>query len=134
MATEGCIRDFTSSYVSHLKKERSRRICELERKCHILEKWLKGNYTKSVEKELRGVRVELNDLFSRQAEFIMHRVRQSYDFNGSKPSRLLTLKLKQNESRESINTIKIANNKFTSDPQEINVAFHSTNLHLILTR
>lgn len=125
MATKGCIRDFTSSYVSHLKKEKSRRICELERKCHILEKQLKGKYAKSVEKELRGVRVELNNLLRRRAEFIMHRVRQSYYFNGSKPSRLLALKLKQSESRASINTINMANNKFTFNPKEINVAFHS---------
>lgn len=69
--------------------------------------------------------MELNDLLRRRAEFIMHRVRQSYYFNGSKPSRLQALKLKHNESRASINTIKIANNKFTYDPQEINVAFHS---------
>lgn len=55
----------------------------------------------------------------------MHRVRQGYYFNGNKPSRLLALKLKQSESRASIDTIKTANNIFTSDPKEINVAFHS---------
>ena len=95
MATKGYIRDFTSFYASHLKKERNRRICELERQCHILETRLKGKYSKLVEKELRGVRLELNDMLRRRAEFIMHRVRQGYYFNGSKPSRLLALKLKQ---------------------------------------
>ena len=67
---KGCIRDFTSSYASHLKKERGRRICELERKCHILEKRLKSKYATLVEKELRGDRVELNDLLRRRTELL----------------------------------------------------------------
>lgn len=75
--------------------------------------------------ELKCTRVELNDLLRRRAEFIMHRVRQNYYFNGSRPSRLLALKLKQSESRASIDAIRSPTKGMVSDPKEINATFHT---------
>ena len=62
MATKGFIRDFTTSYASHMKKVRNLRTKELEEKCLCLERALKKNYSNTVSDELQVVRQELNDL------------------------------------------------------------------------
>uniref|UniRef100_A0A8D0AHZ7 Endonuclease/exonuclease/phosphatase domain-containing protein n=1 Tax=Sander lucioperca TaxID=283035 RepID=A0A8D0AHZ7_SANLU len=94
-ATKGFIRDITSSFAANLKKKRETRIAELEERCKSLEQSLKTCFFKSTHTLLVTNRAELNDLLKRRAEFIMHRVRQNYYFNGCKPSKLLALKLKQ---------------------------------------
>lgn len=106
MATKGLIRDFTISYMSHLKKARNLRVKELEEKCLCLEKTRKERYSSTVKEELQVTRQELNDLLRRQAEFIIHRTRKNYYCNGSKPSQLLALKLKQSEFKASTDSIR----------------------------
>ena len=54
----------------------------------------------------------------------MHRVRQNYNFNGCKPSKLLALKLKQSESRATINGI-CTDRGIATNPKEITATFQS---------
>jgi hypothetical protein len=67
MGTEGFIRDFTSSFASHLNKARNHRIKLLETKLKSLEQNLKRNYSNNVRNDLRVVKLELNDLLRRRA-------------------------------------------------------------------
>lgn len=53
MATKGFIRDFTTSYASHMKKVRNLKIKESEEKCLCLERALKRNYSNTVSDELQ---------------------------------------------------------------------------------
>lgn len=123
MATKGFISDFTTSYASHMKKVRNFRIKELEEKCLCLERALKKNYSDTINDELKIVKQELNDLLRRRAKFIIHRIRLNYYCNGSEPSRLLVLKLKQCESRASIGSIHHPIKGLISNPTEINSSF-----------
>lgn len=123
MATKGFIRDFTTSYASHMKMVRNFKIKELEEKCLCLERALKRSYSTTISDKLQVVRQELNDLLRRWAEFIVHRTRQNYYCNGSKPSRLLALKLKQCESKASIDSIHHPTKGPISNPAEINGTF-----------
>lgn len=123
-AAKGFIRDFTSSFSAHLKRQRQERIKELEELCQSLEHKLKSKFSRIIYNTLVTNRAELNDLLRRRAEFLMHRVRQNYYTNGSKPSRLLALKLKQTESRATINSI-FTENGISTNYQDINTTFKS---------
>lgn len=52
----------------------------------------------------------------------MHRTRQSYYFNGERPSKLLALRIKQMESRAIIHAIKNEDSLYTQ-PEDINQTF-----------
>lgn len=108
-----------------MKKVRNLKIKELEEKCLCLERALKRKYSKRVSDELQVVRQELNDLLRRRAEFIIHRTRKNYYWNGSKPSRLLALKLKQCESKASIDSIQHPTKGLISNPAERNNTFQA---------
>lgn len=123
MATKGFIRDFVISFSSHLNKVRKAQIEELEQICLSKETELKKKFSKSVESALKSSRSKLNDLLRRKAEFIMHRVRQNYYFNGPRPSKLLALQLRQSEARAIIDTIDSPTKGLVTNPREINKTF-----------
>lgn len=125
MATKGFIRNFSLSFSSHLNKVRTQKTNMLEQQCQLLEQQLKSNYSQSVEDSLMAVKVELNDLLRRKAEFLIHRVRQKYYFHGSRPSKLLALKLKHCQKYSSINSIRSSEKGLVFDPKEINNLFKS---------
>lgn len=117
MATKGFIRSFCISFSSHLNKVRTQRVKMLEQQCDILEGQLKKTYSRSVEHRLTAAKHELNDLLQRKAEFLIHRVRQKYYFHGSRPSKLLALKLKQCEKYTSINSIRSPERELVFEPK-----------------
>ncbi len=80
---------------------------------------------RTVRDEFQVSKQELNDLLRRRAEFIIHRTRQKYYCSGSKPSRLLALKLKQCESKASIDSIQHPFKGLIPDSREINDIFRA---------
>lgn len=123
MAIKGFIRNFTSTFASNLKKTRNKQINSLEKQCQLLEQNLKRKYSTTTDTNLKLCKSELNDLLHRKAEFIMHRVRQKHYFQGSRPSRLLALKIKQCEARSTIDTIRSPTKGLVVEPKEINDTF-----------
>lgn len=117
MATKGFIRSFCISFSSNLNKVRNQRVKILEQRCNILEGQLKTCYSRSVENSLTAAKHELNDILRRKAEFLIHRVRQTYYFHGSRPSKLLALKLKQSEKYASIHSIRSPSGEIVFDPK-----------------
>lgn len=80
-------------------------ITELEQKCSTLEKELYNNYIEEKEHQLRAEQAELNNLLKHRVEYLMHMTRHKYYSDGSRPSRLLALTRKCQESRRSISAI-----------------------------
>lgn len=98
-ATKGFIKDFSIAFATNLKKMQNQRIDYLEKECKSLEYSLKSSFSKLTVNKLQSSKTELNDLLRRKAEFLLHRTRQNYYSNGARPSRLLALKLKQNQAK-----------------------------------
>lgn len=80
-------------------------------------------FSRSVQNALKSSRSKLNDLLRRKAEFIMHRVRQKYYYNGPRPSKLLAIQLRQSEARAIIDTTHSPTKGLVTNPREINNTF-----------
>lgn len=105
-AVKGFIRSNTTLYASTRNKERAARLEALELKYATLDASLQhhfNDYT-ALQKEL--IKKEINSLLRRRSEFLMHKTRQTYYFNSSKPSRLLAMKLRMDEHFADIFCIK----------------------------
>ena len=92
-ATKGFIRNNAISYSSYLKKTRLHTLQQLEAQLAELDHSLQCNYNENIAIQLETVKKEINSILRSQSEFYMHRVRQNYYFNGSRPSHLLAMKL-----------------------------------------
>lgn len=102
-AIKGCIRDSSISFSSHLNKSRLSRITELENTLTQLEAQQQTTYSKALQGRTAVTRTELNSLLRRRAEFLVHRTRKTYYFNGARPSHLLALSLKKTANSILIN-------------------------------
>lgn len=121
-AIKGSIRDSSISFSSHLKKNRLIKITELEDTLSQLEAKQQSTQTDVLLGKISATRTELNSLLRQRAEFLMHRTRRTYYFNGPRPGHLLALRLKQNEKHSNVLAIKSPHRTFT-EPGEINSAF-----------
>lgn len=121
-AIKGSIRDSTISFSSYLKKSRLRKISELEDALIQLESERQRTQSDTLLGKISTTKTELNSLLRQRAEFLIHRTRRNYYFNGSRPSHLLAVRLKQHEKFTSIMTIKTPSATLT-EPCEINAAF-----------
>ncbi len=72
-----------------------------------------------------AVRSKLNSLLRSRAEFLIQRSRQNYYFQGSRPSHLLALRLRNSEKFANISAVKSQSGLIMTDPKYINIAFHS---------
>ena len=121
-AIKGSIRDSSISFSSHLKKSRLLKINKLEGALAQLEARRQSTQTDALLAEISATRTELNSLLRQRAEFLMHRTRRTYYFNGPRPSHLLALRLKNNEKYSNILAIK-SHLRTLTEPGEINLAF-----------
>ncbi len=80
-------------------------------------------FSNSVFKTLQTLKAELNDLLRRKAEFVLHRTRQNYYFNGARPRKLLALRLKQSQAKACIDIINHPSKGLVRNSKEINSAF-----------
>lgn len=124
-AVKGFIRNFSISFASHLKKSRMKRIADLESQLKILEGKNQASFSEQMATKIRILKTELNQLLRVKAEFLIQRTRQNYYFNGSRPSHLLALQLRNNEKYANIPAIRLCSGELTNDQQDINNAFQS---------
>lgn len=117
---KGFLRNNAISFSSQLQRSRLQQISNLEQKCKTLEEDLNRNYTQEKEYELKVEQAELNNLLKYRVEYLMHITKHKYYSEGSKPSRLLALTLKHQESKMSVTTIKCPERGLVSTTPEIN--------------
>lgn len=124
-AVKGFIRSNTTLYASTQNKARAAKLEALELKYTSLDASLQHNFNDytALQKEL--IKKEINSLLRRRSEFLMHKTRQTYYFNSSKPSRLLAMKLRTDEHFADIFCIKDKNNTIQCDPKKVNAVFAS---------
>lgn len=117
------IRGFCISFSSNLNKARKRRFEELESSIKNLDLELKQNPTETTARTLRALRSEYKKLSLAKAEFILQRTRQKYYAEGERPSHLLALRLRENESKANIYAIKDPTGSTLTDPTSVNEVF-----------
>lgn len=129
--TKCFLRGFCIAFSSKLKKQSAQRMSQLESEIKTLEKQQSESYSENVDISLSALRSEYNRHSSSKAAFIVHRTRQKYYYQGDRPSHLLALRLKENESKSCIDIIRTAEGAITTDPIAINNTFKSfyTNLY-----
>lgn len=122
-AIKGFLRNNAIGYSSHIHKNRLQKISTLENQCQALEKDLKRDYSITKENELKLKQAELNDLLRNKAEYMIHITKHKYYAEGSRPSHLLALTLKQQEAKRSISAIKCPKDGVVVSTDEINETF-----------
>lgn len=116
------IRNIAIMFSSHLKKYRLLKISTLEEECKTLESDLKeSNIT--TENHLKTKQAELNDLLMRRAEYMIHVTKHKYYAEGSRPSHLLALTLKQQEAKRNIPAIRCTKRGMVTSTEEITETF-----------
>lgn len=124
-AVKGFIRSNTTLYASTRNKERAAKLEALELKYSTLDAALQHNFSTytALQKEL--TKKEINALLKRRSEFLMHKTRQTYYFNSSKPSHLLAMKLRTDEHFADIFCIKDKDGIIQCDSKKVNASFAS---------
>ena len=80
-------------------------------------------YTTTKETELKSKQAELNDLLRSRAEYMIRITKHKYYAEGSRPSCLLALTLKQQEARTFIPAIRCVKRGIISSTEEVNETF-----------
>lgn len=122
-AVKGFIRNNTIAFASARNKAYHQELSRLESKQSLLIAEQQDNYDQEREKELGKVRADLNALFRRKAEFLVHRVRQTEYLNGNIPSYVLARKIHSNDQKADIVSIKNKDGALVYDPIIINQEF-----------
>ncbi len=123
-AVKGFIRNNSISYASFLQKNRHKKTVELESQLQNLTRDNQRCFSDNTLSKIM-VRSELNSLLRSRAEFLIQRSRQNYYFQGSRPSHLLALRLRNSEKFANISAAKSQSGLIMTDPKDINIAFHS---------
>ena len=124
-AVKGFIRNNATLYSSNLRKARSSRLTQLERKLSTLDNLLQQNFDDQVALQYDLVKKDINAILKRRAEFLIHRTRQTYYFNGARPSHLLSSRLKANEHFADITSIRSEDGHMLTEPSEVNASFRN---------
>ena len=108
------------SYCASKKKERQLLLIELNRKLKELEAKHKEEQTPSLHLQLRETRNQINIIYSREIEKKMIFTKQRYYESGSKFSKLLARKLKQQQADNTIYKIR--------DPDSKNIVYKQSDI------
>lgn len=124
-AVKGFIRSNSTLYASTRNRERAAKLEALELKYATLDAILQHNFNVHIALQKELIKKEINSLLKRRSEFLMHKTRQNYYFNSSKPSHLLAMKLRTDEHFADIFCIKDKDGIIQSDPKTVNASFAS---------
>lgn len=84
-----------------------------------MENDLEENYTITTENQLKTKQAELNDLLRCRAEYMIQLTKHKYYTEGSRPSYLLALTLKQQEASGAIPAIRCARRGVVTSTEEV---------------
>ena len=122
-AVKGFIRSNTTLFASNLRKAEAAKLENLENTFSCLDAALSAGYSEDLAVQHDLIKKEINALLKKRSEFLIHRSRQRYYFQGSRPSHLLAMKIKSNEQFADIASIQTENGDITTDPIHINERF-----------
>lgn len=124
-AVKGFIRSNATLFSSNMCRARAVTLQNLEADFARLDSILQTNYSRQIEIQRDIINKEINNILKQQSEFLIHRTRQRYYFDGSRPSHLLASKIRSNESFADIPSIRSYTGNITTDPKQINETFRT---------
>lgn len=130
-ALKGFIRSNAILYCSSKHKAKSHHLKNLETELSRLDSLLQTNFTDQTDLKRSLVKKEINNILKQKSEFLIHRTRQRYYFQGARPSHLLAMRIRANDHFADIPMIKSEDGVIKTDPVEVNATFQSfyTNLY-----
>lgn len=124
-AVKGFIRNNATSYASHVKKSRMAKLHILQSKLAVYDNLLQQSYDDEIALQYNLIKKEINNILKHHAEFLIHKSRQFYYFNGARPSHLLALRLKADEHFSDITSVKDNDGHILVEPNDVNSIFRS---------
>lgn len=124
-AIKGFIRSNAILYCSNKRKIESLHLTDLETEFSRLDSLLQTNFSDSLELKRSLVKKEINDILKQKSEFLIHRSRQRYYFQGARPSHLLAMRIRANDHFADIPMIKSEGGVIRTDPDEVNSTFQN---------
>ena len=128
---KGHIMDKCKSFSSYLNKLRRQERSDLNRRIFSIEQSMVTGPSPDLLLQRKRVHAELEALLRLDAEFLVHRTREKHYFEGSRPSRALSISLNASENFANIAAIRNLKDELIDDPKLISVimAEHFSNLY-----
>lgn len=124
-AVKGFIRNNAIRFASHIKQARASRLQILQSKLAVFDNLLQLSFDEEIASQYDLIKKEINDIHKHQAEFLIHRTRQLYYFNGARPSHLLALRLRADEHFSDISSVRSSDGQILTEPAQVNSVFHA---------
>ncbi|KAJ0011600.1 hypothetical protein NQD34_012575 [Periophthalmus magnuspinnatus] len=124
-AVKGFIRNNATRYASYVKRSRTSRLHVLQSKLKVFDNLLQQCYDDDIALQLDLIKKEINNILKHRAEFLIHKTRQHYYFNGARPSHLLALRLRTDEQFSDISSVKDSGGQIVVEPSGVNAVFSS---------
>ena len=117
------IRGHILSFESAKKKERNRRLVEIENTLTLLEQDYRASFSTSDYNKILQLKYEYNSILSQRIDHLLLKLRQRQFELGDKPERLLAKQLRGIRSKQAIFRIKSRSGRIITDHKEINNRF-----------
>ena len=122
-ASKAFIRGKIIAYSTRKKKIDKSKILQLESQLKIKETQLSLNFSKSLLNEVCKLKLDLNEIYHKKAEYALFRTKANFFENGEKASKLLARQLIQQEASFVIPGIRDEQGKVVTKVQDINLTF-----------
>lgn len=122
-AVKGFIRSNAIRFFSNLRRARSAKLLTLEADLSRLESILQNSYSKQIKLQRDLTKKEIKYILKQQ--LLIHRTRQRYSFQGSRPSHLLAAKIRTSEYFADIPSIRSSTHEITTEPKQVNETFRT---------
>lgn len=86
---------------------------------------MQTNFTDQIALKRSLVKKEINNILKRKSEFLIHRTRQRYYFQGARPSHLLAMRIRSSDHFSDIPAVKSSDGNIRTDLVEINKSFQT---------
>lgn len=122
-ALKAVIRGQIIAFQAELKKQRRKRLAEIETELPVLEHQFKLTLSNLTLASIMKLKYEYNTLLSAQISSLLLKMKQKQFELSDKPSRLLARQLRGIQASRAIKTIKLKSGALTNKPTEINDVF-----------
>ena len=114
-AIKGFIRSNTILFCSNAHKNRLLPLQNLKAEFTRLDSLMQTNVTDQIALERSLVKEEINNILKWKSEFLIHRMRQRYYFQGTRPSHLFAMRIRSSDHFSDIPAIKSSDGNIRTD-------------------